>query len=501
MYPRHKARALPNGLAPTIFSTPMKTSHRALRSFFAGAFILFILLLPARAQQQKPDLPPELKGAKIYHLPTESPASEPVENLVASRRVAYKDINTERLVLNIFLALQPVDRDATVEKIYFQKVKVGGFPVHLEPFNHQFKLSKTQVVELPEPIECSIVYSDLDSLAPLKHLIDEDKIHITGESFVEVKINKVQKLLLGGRKVVVPVKFNEEVPLEMFSDSPLLKLAAGKIIDALSDPATTTAISVAREHIAKLALDNKLSSIAKDSVYLVYCKYMLRNPKTGVTESFSDYGTGFLISGDGQVLTAKRVIQPWKFDPQIAYLIDHYHLEVDEQAYSVGAWPAGTAIVGEDGLPDLTSWFSDQNKTLQIIKTSPDKLEMVDYHDRDSGEKASIHVHVAEENNLAVLKLKGDKFKSLVLAEPTAASGEKSVLTILAYPYGLSQTEAEPKLIAVEVAREGRGCTLGKQLLPGESGAPLVDADGKVVALAAGGNVCIPVETIRSSLP
>jgi hypothetical protein len=36
---------------------------------------------------------------------------------------------------------------------------------------------------------------------------------------------------------------------------------------------------------------------------------------------------------------------------------------------------------------------------------------------------------------------------------------------------------------------------------PGESGAPLLDADGKVVAIATSVNECIPIQVARKLIP
>ncbi|MGE5325519.1 MAG: hypothetical protein ACM3NO_00655 [Deltaproteobacteria bacterium] len=323
-------------------------------------------------------LPAELQGAKIYRLPKESGAAEGMNNLVTYNRVAYKDISTERLVLNVYVSLQPVDRDATVTKLYFQNVQVGGFPVHLEPFDREFKLSKKGPVELPEPLQCAVVYSDLESLAPLRELVDKQKILVTGQSFVQVKLNTVQKIFMRSKDVVIPVKFSQEVPLEMFADSRLMKLAASKILDLISDPTTTAAVTLAKEHVQKFTRDRALSSLAQNSVYLVYCEYVLRNPG-GASEKFTQMGTGFVVSDDGKMLTAKRVVQPWKFDPQVAYLIAKYHLELDPKGYRLAAWPAGAAIRLPGGELNFQTAVSLEQQTLQILKVGADQAEKTEY--------------------------------------------------------------------------------------------------------------------------
>jgi Trypsin-like peptidase domain len=443
-------------------------------------------------------LPLELKGAKIYHLSETGRSGEAEENLVTYKRVAYQDISSERLLLNVYVTLQPVDRDATVTKLYFQNVRVGGFPVHLETFEQEFKIAKNQAVDLPAPIQCSVVYSDLDSVASLRDLVDKDKIRITGESFVQVKLNTLQKLLVRSKEVVIPVKFSQEVPLEMFSDSPLLKLAAAKVLDVLSDPSTSAAMSLAKEHVEKLAREHALSSVAHDSVYMLYCEYVLRNPATGASEKFTNSGTGFIVSADGKLVTSKRAIQPWKFDPQVAYLIGKYHLEIDPKGYKLAAWPAGAQVRLPGGQLDFQTGLTEEQQSLKILQVAPDHSQQAEYRDPDSGESATIGLESGGENDWAVLQLRGDKFQPIALAEPTDSL---SAATLLAFPYGLSQPTADPRLVDVKATLQGTVVALDEPLDPGESGAPLVNSDGKVVGLASSSKQCVPVASFRNLIP
>ncbi len=475
-------------------------SSKSSRIAFLLALLIFSTgVLPAIAQSKSTpgQLPAELKGAKIYHLPKESGSGEVMENMVTYKRVAYQDISTERLLLSVYVSLQPVDRDATVTKMYFQNVQVGGFPVRLQPFEQEFKLSKQQAVDLPSPLQCAVVYSDLDSVAPLRELIDKDKIRVTGESFLQVKLSAVQKIFMRSSTVVIPVKFSQEVPLEMFQDSPLLKMAASKVLDVISDPTTTAAVTLAKQHVEKFARERAVSSLAHDSVYLIYCEYVLRGAN-GASEKFTQIGTGFVVSADGKVLTAKRVIQPWKFDPQVAYLIARYHLELDPKGYKLAAWPAGAAIHLPGGDLNLQSGLSLEQQTLQIVKVADDKPDKTEYRDPDSGESAAVNVEGEGENDSALLLLKGDKFKPLTLGESTEADTNA---ILVGYPYGLSQPAADPKQMDVTAAHQGGLLALDRPLDPGEAGAPLVNATGKVVGLAAGGKSGLPSEALRSLIP
>lgn len=481
----------------------MSTPPPAPRTLLTGALLLLgaAAILSGAAQKDETSasqLPAELRGAKVYQFPDETKTGKPAENPVIYRKISYEDINLDRLLLNLFLSVKPVERAATVRKIYFQDVRVNGVPVHLETFEQEFKLSKKEVVDLPAPLKCSMVFSDLDSLAPVKEIINKDNLQITGQSFILVKLNPLEKLALRTKQLVLPVALNEDVPLQMFSGNPLLQMAASRILDTLTDPSATAAVALAKEHLAKLTESRALMSTARPSLYLLYCEYVLRNPKTRAAEKFSQSGTGFVVSAEGKLVTAKRVVQPWKFDPQIVFMTERFHLELEARSVTISAWPAGAQVLSADGQPNSQTASSTEKQTLRVLKTAPDRMEKRDYRNPDSGDQASLTLHAAGENDVAVLQLVGSAFQPLAFADPAVKVGPELQTTLFGFPFGLSQTQANPQPIAVKAATAGSLIMLEHVLNPGESGAPLLTSEGKVLALAGGTNECIPIQTLRT---
>ena len=466
------------------------------------AWTLCTVAAPAFAQQTEPtgQMPDALRGAKVYQLPTKG--GQPAPNPAIYKSVSFRDINFDRLLLALSVSIRPVDRAATVERMYFQDVAVNGIPVHIDTFEQEFKLSNKEPVDVPAPLQCAIVFSDLDSMQPVRAMVDQDKIQITGQSFIEVKLSSLEKLALRAKQVVIPVNLHEEVPLSIFQNTPpILHMAADTILDTLSNPTSAAAINMAKEHLAKLHVEETLGGKAKPALYLLYTEYSVRDPKSNASEQFTQSGTGFLVSSDGKLLSTKRVIAPWKFDPQVDFLIEHQHLELDQQSVKTYAWPADAQVLGADGQPNYSSALSTEKQSLKILQTPPDEMVQQDYQDADSGEKATLHLHAEGLSDLALLQATGTGFQPLSLPNPSPAPAANPKLVLCSYPLGISQSPNTPRLLSVPVTLHGSTLTMEHTADPGESGAPLLDADGKVVALAASANQCILIETARKLIP
>ena len=456
---------------------------------------------PVLASQAEPagQVPEEVRGVKIYQLPVKG--GQPAPNPAIYKSLSFSDINFDRLLLGLSVSIRPVDRAATVEHMYFQDVRINGIPVHIETFDQEFKLSNKEPVDLPAPLKCAIIFADLDSMQPVRDMVDKDTIQITGQSFVEVKLNSLEKFALRAKRVVIPVNLKEQVPLNLFGGNSLLKKTADTILDTLANPASTAAVNMAKDHLEKLRLNAALGGKVKPALFLLCTEYTIRDPKSKAAEQFSQSGTGFLVSADGKLLTTKRVIAPWKFDPQIDFLIEHSHLELDKNSVKIYAWPAGAQVMGADGQPDFQSALSTEKQSLKILRTPPDEMSQQDYQDPDSQERAMLNLHTEGLSDLALLQLTGTGFQPLSLTDPATSPVANPRLVLCSYPFGMSQPLVVPHLLSVQVTQQGNSLNTGHKADPGESGAPLLDADGKVVALATSANQCVPIQVAGRLIP
>jgi S1-C subfamily serine protease len=478
------------------FTNLSRPGFAALAVWMASALAAPLL---ARQTPTPAPLPEEVRGIKVYKLPTKG--GEPAPNFGIYKKLTYRDINWNRLLLDLSISIRPVDHPATVVRMYFQDVQVNGIPVHIETFTQQFKLSNKEPVDVPAPLACSIVFADLDSLQPVRDFVDKDTILITGQSFVEVKLSTLEKFAERARRMVIRVPLNETVPLNLFQGSPFLHMTAAAILDTLVNPSSSAAVKIAKEHVAKLQLDESLGAKVKSALYLVLTEYRVRDPKSQASEQFSQSGTGFLVSADGKLLTTKRVVAPWKFDPQVALLVEHQHLELEKDSVKIYAWPAGSQVSVAEGQLDFSAALSTEKQSLKILRMPPDAMVQQDYLDPDSGEKVSLRLHAEGLSDLALLQLAGTGFQALALQSSGSSPAAAPSLVLCSYPFGSSQPQIDPRLLGVQASLDGSTMNIDHNLDPGESGAPLLNADGRVVAMATSAEQCIPIGVAQSLIP
>ena len=123
---------------PDFHSTGWRMVIPGKSTAFAAVIFFFVCFWafprsPLQNSKEPGELPSDLRGVKVYHLPEKS-SDKTKGDLAVVRSAAYQEINLDHLALNLLVRMNPVDRPASVVKIYFQDLRANGLPIHVEPY-------------------------------------------------------------------------------------------------------------------------------------------------------------------------------------------------------------------------------------------------------------------------------------------------------------------------------------------------------------------------------
>jgi len=242
------------------------------------------------------------------------------------------------------------------------------------------------------------------------------------------------------------------------------------------------------------------------SVVLIIVAYdLVRGDQ--VTTHWSS-GTGFFITPDGLIVTNKHVVQPWKFSAEVMAQIDAGFTLVGD-SMRMGAWPTGANLRSDEGEFDVDSGYFNGDGTLEVYRTTEDQFELRPTELPD-GSVFMAPLHAMGSGDLAVLKAEV-KEPVRPFRLPSALPGVEKLdpVMVLGFPRGIALLEgpsAELSVALGEVSKIERSIMITAPVVPGNSGGPAVDRQGRVIGVATltpgqGLGICLRAEEFLALLP
>lgn len=200
------------------------------------------------------------------------------------------------------------------------------------------------------------------------------------------------------------------------------------------------------------------------------------------------YGTGFVVSEQGHVVTNRHVLQPWvgPVDHAEVYggLVDVHGEAALEVQSSVVAWP-GRTMAFVDGKPALhTGYRTGSNERSLEVLPLPPTPQLI--HSAPNGIPLRQLRHA---DDLALLRLHGLDLPPaaiFVLADEHAKPVNQAPVLGLGFPHGrdaLETADAIPQAARGRVSYAEATLQLVMPVVGGNSGGPVLDAHDRVVGV------------------
>ncbi len=396
-----------------------------------------------------------------------------VELKVEKISLAERTLDHLRLALSLALTSHS---DVVIRHITFDRSRVNGIPFYVAPVDEPLQLKKGKVSELPRPLELTAYYRDLDSLEPLIALGQRSSAHVEGNLYLDVQLGALQKLFLFAGQAYVPVSFAVDVPVEI-PGGLTAKNAAIRGLEA-ADVALQLAKRGAQSVLNRSSTwRGELSRDYAPSMLLAQSRFAM-NDTHDDRAVFTCTGLGFRLSNRRFVLL-KSLVEPWKFDPEMASAIKEDHFKVDLSSYDLSVWQADQLA---DNSASQVAPAARQGQGQVRIVTEPDDVEQIVLVPHGTGHPRKVPIHVQNSAaNLVILEFTGSVAGGGLAVAPGDSIEEQSSWELLAayrFPGGIERRPAYPDLIFTAATKENDRLRLGSPVDSSAWGSPLISRKG-----------------------
>ena len=397
---------------------------------------------------------------------------------------SYESVDVDRLRFRVQLRLAARRDNLILSSIRFDEVSVNGLPIVVEPYEGTVELVKDHPVPLPRFLEFSIYFREIDSLDPLRTLLAKESVTLKGRAQLGLKTKGVLKVLTLGRKLRRNVELDQEVPVQLL-DNPLARIVADQLMNELADPNSLVGTRWLEQRLELQALIRRGDALSS-SLVRMKTSYQMQHPESNDLETIESLGMGFFIEPE-RALVTKRSLEPWKFDPEMAFWLQR-GFEVQDSERTLILSPAGPGAAKGQGSSDrrLTA------REFEIQENPSD--EWVNRLQSIGDEERQVLVHrQSTPQALALLKVRQSSQRPPVTSRDSPNSGE--FLVGITYFKDIEDSEQpRPHTEWALATPEAEGLTLDRQFPEIAAGAPVFDENGEVRGVFMEGTFCLPIE-------
>jgi S1-C subfamily serine protease len=285
-----------------------------------------------------------------------------------------------------------------------------------------------------------------------------------------------------------------------------------------------------REKIARLerllariqsseSLFKEIQKKADPSIVLIFVQFKVKKT-TGEEKLMGGFGTGFIVSREGYVITNKHVVEPWKFS-HMAFTLKEKGYERSEEKPLLAAWLSQSRVYAlKDGKTKLNfdgAYDNREGGRLSLVKAARDRMCWVVRSEGDGDEERvrKVWAHEpADNNDIALLRIRDDRKRFTPVPLMNEADFRKleklDRVMVLGFPRGGSILErgvAETSPALGHVRKIEKSIHISAPITQGNSGGPVFAQTGEVIGISTRMikdvetyGFCIPVAEARKLL-
>jgi S1-C subfamily serine protease len=264
------------------------------------------------------------------------------------------------------------------------------------------------------------------------------------------------------------------------------------------------------------SLFKKIQKKYDRSIVLIFTQFKVKT-EGGGEKTIQGFGTGFVVSRDGHVITNKHVVQPWKFSQMLFRMKENRQEMVDGSAFHA-VWLSGRKVYTLHGkTPELnfsTAYTSPGGGKLRIVKTAPDNMCWLARSGANHRVRKVWAHEPSDNNDLALLKITDNKVSFLPIPlmpeRPFLKLEKLDRIMVLGFPRGGSILErgvAETSPSLGHIRKIERSVHISAPITQGNSGGPVFAQSGEVVGISTrmikdveSYGFCIPVGEAKKLL-
>jgi hypothetical protein len=397
-------------------------------------------------------------------------ASALIEELKV-KEVGLAEIDTSHVKLAVDLNLTAT-QSVTMESLRIGSLRLNGLPVYTAPLNQEIVFKKGVPTALP-PLYITVLFRDLNTVEPLKRMIDNQSVKIEGEVVANVRLGMIEKLALHMQHPTVEIALSQEVPA-ILGISAFERSMALSILGVIDTGLKATASAGQLIPGVRPAWIRSLEAGAPATLFAVESSYALT--QAGANFPVLSLSLSFRVA-PGKLVTTAESEAPWKYDAEFLSAVQSGSAKLVKNTQEIQLRPLQLGDPLRLSAKDFTVELRGSTEGDKLIAVSGDKHGKIQLLRR------------ATPGSLAVISLQPQPAALPGAASPAGMTAASAALAAQdSWPevaiFRLREDPATKKpsveVLTMAAHRDGKSIQLSEPVDAAAFGSPIVTPDGVI---------------------